>query len=263
MNKAFDMTGKVFIVTGSGKGIGKGIIRCFVKSGAKCVMNCNSNPAMAQDALKEIQAIGGEDCCILYQADVSDPKQAQAMCKAAYDKWGRIDGLVNNAALQKQWPMDKYPLSDIDLLIRVNLGGYLNMCQAVLPYLKETKGSITFISSVHGKRPTDFDAVYAFTKGGMHMLMRETAIEFAQYGIRVNMIMPSGVKIEFKSGNPQPFPKGSIQLPREYYTDYPTYPLGRVGLPDDDGWACVYLASEEAEHVSGACLRVDGCSMLK
>ena len=79
MKKPFDLTGKVYIVTGSGKGIGKGIVRCFVKSGAKCCINCNSNAAMAEETLKEIQAIGGEDCAFVYQADVSDPEQAKAI----------------------------------------------------------------------------------------------------------------------------------------------------------------------------------------
>lgn len=262
MNKAFDMTGKVFIVTGSGKGIGKGIVRCFVKSGAKCCINCNSNAAMAQEALKEIQAIGGPDCAFVYQADVSDFEQAKAMVEATYERYGRIDGLVNNAALQKQYPLDEYSLEDYDLLMHVNLGGYINMMRATLPYLKETRGSITCISSVHGKRPTHFDPVYAMTKGGMHMLMREAAIEFAKYGVRVNMVMPAGVKIEFKTGNPKPFTKPRFQAPREYFTKYSLYPLGRLGLPDDDGWACVYLASDEAEHITGTCLRADGGCVL-
>ena len=262
MKAPFDLSGKVYIVTGSGKGIGKGIVRCFVRAGAKCCINCNSNRTMAEETLKEIQAIGGEDCAFLYQADVSDYAQAEAMVKATYEHFGRIDGLVNNAALQKQWMLDEYPIEDYDLLMHVNLGGYINMMRAVLPYLKETRGSITCISSVHGKRPTDFDPVYSMTKGGMHMLMREAAIEFAKYGVRVNMIMPAGVKIEFKTGNPRPFQKPRLTPPREYYEKYPMYPLGRTGLPEDSGWACVYLASQEAEHISGACLRADGCSML-
>lgn len=262
MNKPFDLTGKVYIVTGSGKGIGKGIVRCFVKSGAKCCINCNSNAAMAQETLKEIQAIGGEDCAFVYQADVSDAAQAKAMVEETYKRYGRIDGLVNNAALQRQLPMDGYTLKDYDLLMHVNLGGYINMMQACLPYLKETKGTISFISSVHGKRPTHFDPVYSMTKGGMHMLMREAAIEFAQYGIRVNMVMPSGVKIEFKTGNPPAFTAPRFSTPPEYNQKYSLYRLGRIGLPDDSGWACVYLASEEAEHITGTCLRVDGGSML-
>ena len=260
--KQFDLTGKVYIVTGSGKGIGKGIVRCFVKSGAKCCINYNSNPAMAEETLKEIQAVGGPDCAFLFQADVSDAAQAEAMVKATVEKYGRLDGLVNNAALQKQQLFSEYEMKNYDLLMHVNLGGYINMMRACLPHLKETHGSITCISSVHGKRPTDFDCVYAMTKGGMHMLMREAAIEFAKFGVRVNMIQPAGVKIEFKTGNPAPWAPPRISLPMEFHKKYPAYPLGRSGLPDDSGWLCVYLASEEAEHVSGASIRSDGAAML-
>ena len=94
MKKPFDLTGKVYIVTGSGKGIGKGIVRCFVKSGAKCCINCNSNAAMAEETLKEIQAIGGEDCAFVYQADVSDPeahrRSGQQRCASEAVDAGRI-----------------------------------------------------------------------------------------------------------------------------------------------------------------------------
>ena len=104
------------------------------------------------------------------------------------------------------------------------------------------------------------------TKGGMHMLMREAAIEFAKYGVRVNMIMPAGVKIEFKSGNPASFkgPERKLDIDNKMlFEKYPTYALGRTGLPDDSGYLCVYLASQEAEHITGAAIRADGGSMLK
>ncbi len=262
----FDLTGKVAIITGSGKGIGKGIARCFVKAGAKVCLNCVSNRAMADETLKEMQALGGEDCAILVQADVTDYAQAEDMVKQTVAKWGKLDILVNNAALQKNMDFDEYPEEFFDLLINTNLGGYINMMQAALPYLKETKGCICMTSSVHGKRPTDFDPVYAFTKGGMHMLMREAAIEFANYGIRVNMIQPAGVQIEFKSGNPANFKRPEKDLGIDHkmlFTKYPTYALGRTGLPDDDGYLAVYLCSDEAEHITGASVRADGGSMLK
>lgn len=262
----FDLTGKVAIVTGSGKGIGKGIARCLIKAGAKVCLNCVSNRAIAEETLAEMKALGGEDCAILIQADVSDFAQADAMVKETVAHFGRLDILVNNAALQKNMDFDEYPEEFYDLLMHVNLGGYINMMRACLPYLKDTEGCITFISSVHGKRPTDFDPVYAMTKGGMHMLMREAAIEFAQYKVRVNMIMPAGVKIEFKSGNPSTFKPPQLHTNidgRKLWQQYPLYALGRGGLPDDSGYLCVYLASEEAEHITGASIRADGGSMLK
>lgn len=265
----FDLTGKVAIVTGSGKGIGKGIARCLVKAGAKVTLNCNANRAMAEDTLKEMIELGGEGCAILVQADVSDMAQAKAMVQETIDAFGRIDILVNNAALQKNLMFDDYTEEFYDTLMNVNLGGYINMMNACLPYLKETKGNIIFISSVHGKRATDFDVVYAMTKGGMHMLMREAAVEFSQYGIRVNMIMPAAVSIEFKTGMNEGYERLARQKKHESIDrktmnqKYPMYALGRVGLPDDDGFLCVYMASDEAAHLTGACVRLDGGSMLK
>lgn len=262
----FDLTGKIAIVTGSGKGIGKGIARCLIKAGAKVCLNCVSNRAIADETLQEMLALGGEDCAILVQADVSDYAQAEAMVKETVAKWGKVDILVNNAALQKNMDFSEYPEEFYDLLMDINLGGYINMMRACLPYLKETKGNIIFISSVHGKRPTDFDPVYGMTKGGMHMLMREAAVEFAQFGIRVNMIMPAGVQIEFKSGNPAKWKGEPVHKDvdrKTMFEKYPLYALGRTGLPDDSGYLICYMASDEAEHLTGASVRLDGGSMLK
>ncbi|MDR2513664.1 MAG: SDR family oxidoreductase, partial [Christensenellaceae bacterium] len=250
------------------KGIGAGIAKAFIEAGAKVVLNCNSNRAMADELLAKYHADYGEDSCILVQADVSEYAQAEGLIQAAVDQWGRLDILVNNAALQKNTPFDGYSEENYDLLMKVNLGGYTNMMRAALPELKKTKGNIILISSVHGKRATDFDPVYAMTKGGMHMLMREAAVEFAQYGVRVNMIQPAAVQIEFKTGVESG--KRATREPRHAYIDskmlnekYPLYALGRTGLPKDDAYACVYMASDEAEHLTGASLRVDGGSMLK
>jgi glucose 1-dehydrogenase len=270
----FDLSGKVAVVTGSGKGIGAGIAKAFIEAGAKVVLNCNSNRAMADELLAKYHEEYGEDSCILVQADVSDFAQAELLVKGAVDKWGRLDILVNNAALQKNRPFDGYSEENYDLLMNVNLGGYTNMMRAALPELKKTKGNIIMISSVHGKRATDFDPVYAMTKGGMHMLMREAAVEFAQYGIRVNMIQPGWVLIEFKTGTKPPTEdeiramqqkaQKHPHIDRKMLDEkYPLYALGRPGLPKDDAYACVYMASDEAEHLTGASLRLDGGAMLR
>jgi glucose 1-dehydrogenase len=263
----FDLSGKVAVVTGSGKGIGAGIAKAFIEAGAKVDLNCNSNRAMADELLAKYHADYGDDSCILVQADVSDFAQAEKLVKAAVDQWGRLDILVNNAALQKERDFDEYPEEFVDLLFNVNLGGYINMMRAALPELKKTKGNITFISSVHGKRATDFDPVYAMTKGGMHMLMREAAVEFAQYGIRVNMIMPGGVRIEFKTGVEARTAQKASRHPyidmRAYHEKYRSMSKIPMGLPKDSAYACVYMASDEAEHLSGAALRLDGGSMLR
>ena len=111
---------------------------------------------------------------------------------------------------------------------------------------------------MHGKRPTDFDAAYAVSKGGLKMLCREAAIEFAPYGITVNIIAPGGVAIEGKTGNPAWPAFRKVERARHISA----YPLGRVGLPSDSGELACYIASEKSEHLSGASIRLDGCAML-
>ena len=251
MKKPFDLTGKVYIVTGSGKGIGKGIVRCFVKSGAKCCINCNSNAAMAEETLKEIQAIGGEDCAFVYQADVSDPEQAKAMVKATYERFGRIDGLVNNAALQKQWMLGEYPLKDYDLLMHVNLGGYINMMQAVLPYLKETKGSVINFASGAGLFGNFGQCAYAAAKEGIRGLTRVAATEWGPDGINVNVVCPLAwtAQLEkFEQAYPDAF-KANVKMP----------PMGHYGdVEKEIGRVCVQLASPDFKYMSGETLTLEG-----
>ena len=119
-------------------------------------------------------------------------------------------------------------------------------------------GRIILISSVHGKRPNDFDAAYSVSKGGLKMLCREAAIEFAPYGITVNLIAPGGVKIEGKTGAPRTPLYRTVTRSRRLSQ----YPLGRIGLPSDSGELACYIASDKSDHLSGASIRLDGCAML-
>ncbi|MDL2280823.1 SDR family oxidoreductase [Selenomonadales bacterium OttesenSCG-928-I06] len=264
----FDLTGKVAIVTGSGKGVGKGIARCLVEAGAKVCLNYAFNSVTAKETLREILDFGGPDCAILVKADVSDLMQAQNMVAETINKWGKIDILVNNAALQRNKNFDEYTEEEFDLVFDVNIGGYLNMMQACISELKKTKGSIILISSIHSEYPGNFDPVYSMSKAGIQMLLREATVEFAQYGIRVNMIQPADVKIEFKSLiDNMPITKNQNNGTNFSYfknifskkeKSHSIYPLGREGLPVDSGYLCVFLASKEAAHLTGAVIRLDG-----
>lgn len=123
-------------------------------------------------------------------------------------------------------------------------------------------GRIINISSVHGKRPTDFDSVYAMTKGGIKMLTRESAIELAKYGITVNTIEPGAVYVGSKTGKPRPIVPPDKVTDEGHRRNLRKFPLGRVGLPADIGHLACFLASEEAEFITGAAVRADGGSML-
>jgi glucose 1-dehydrogenase len=264
MKEVFKLSliGKVALVTGAGTGIGKGIAIELAKKGVKVAVHYNSSDSGAKDTQKRIQELGGE--AILIQANVAHKQEIEAMADAVANHYGGIDILVNNAAMQLNLGLFQHTEQTYDQLMHVNLKGYWQCMQAVIPYMKiKNSGRIIFISSVHGKRPTDFDTVYAMTKGGIKMLCREAAIELAKYGITVNSIEPGAVDVgKFSSTRPQE-KTGEGEVPAanpNYFMK--KYPLGRIGKPADVGHLVCYIASEDSEYMTGASIRLDGGSML-
>lgn len=251
------LKGRTAVVTGGGKGVGAGISRTLSAEGVNVVINCNSNQEMAETLALQIRNDGGR--AIVYKTDVGDRAQVNAMMKTAVDVFGGLDIVVNNAAWQPNLDIDEYTGEFYDRIMNINLGGYFRCMQSAIPYLKRSKAPrIINISSIHGKRPTDFDIVYSMTKGGIKMLTREAAIELAEYKITVNAILPGGVMIEFKSGYTQPA-KGKY-IPRE--RQYDSLPLKRVAIPDDVGDLVVFLASDRSSYITGTSIRLDGAAVL-
>ena len=248
---------RVAIVTGSGKGVGAGIARVLCVAGIRCVINCNSNRTMAEKTLAEIREAGGE--AFIFQADVSDPEQVRAMIAAAAERYGRLDILVNNAAMQFNRFVDQYDSELIRRLWDINFGGYLRTIREALPYLRKSPlPRIVNIGSVHGKRPTCFDAGYAMTKGAVKMLTREAAIELLPDKIPVTCISLGGARIEFKTGEP-PF---CNTRPKE--VNNPNLRVrNRLVLPEEVGEAVRYLCSEAGEALTGSCIRIDCGQMLR
>ena len=248
---------RVALVTGSGKGVGAGIIRVLSRAGMKCVINCNTNRQMAEETLAAVRDAGGE--AFICQADVSDPAQAEAMVSEAVARYGRLDVLVNNAALQYNRFIDQYDEGTLSHLWDVNFGGYWRMIKAALPYLRKSPlPRIINIGSVHGKRPTCFDAGYAMTKGGIKMLSREAALELQPEGIPVVCISLGGCKIEFKTGKPD----FCNRRPAETINQAIRSP-DRLVLPEEVGEAVRFLCSEAGAALTGDCIRIDCGQMLK
>jgi glucose 1-dehydrogenase len=242
------LTGKIALVTGAGTGIGKGTAIELAKRGAKVAVSYNASDEGAKHTARRIAEVGGES--LLVKANVASKQEIDSMAKAVADYFGGIDILVNNAALQLNYNMD-HSDEDYDRMMNINLKGYWQCIQAVVPYMKVSMwGRIINIASVHSKRPTDFDTVYAMTKGAIKMLGRESAIELAQYGITVNTIEPGAVDVG---------KQGKQERTRSLRKKFP---MGRVGLPADVGSLVCYLASEETEFLNGVAIRLDGASML-
>ncbi|GMK39147.1 beta-ketoacyl-ACP reductase [Paenibacillus sp. CCS19] len=242
------LIGKSALVTGAGTGIGKGIAIELAGRGAKVAVHYNSSDEGARDTQQRIEEFGGQ--CMIVQADVADREQIIRMVDATVAQLGGIDILVNNAALQLNIQWFEYTEEQYDRVMNINLKGYWQCMQAVIPYMKErNSGRIINISSVHGKRPTDFDVVYCMSKGGIKMLGRESAIELARYGITVNTIAPGAVDVgKFKTSHREP--------------NRLKFPLGRVGLPSDVASLACYIASDETSFMTGSTIRLDGAGML-
>lgn len=243
--------GKVALVTGGGKVVGSGIARTLARHGAKVGINYHGSEEAAIQTLRRITEDGGEG--ILLKGDVSRRQDVEAMMHMLADTYGGIDILVNNAALQKNLWLMEYREENYDLLMQTNLKGYFICMQSALPFLKMGgEGRIINVSSIHAKRPTNFDPVYSMTKGGIKMLTREAAIEFAQYGITVNAIELGAIKIGDKSGNPREIRSKPNPAPfRKYLT-------GRYGTPEEVGELAAYLAGTESAFMTGSSIRFDG-----
>lgn len=243
------------LVTGGGKGVGAGVVKVLASRGIRCCINCNTNPAMARDTLRAVEEAGGEG--FVFRADVADPAQLSAMVNAVIDRWGRLDILVNNAAMQPNLYIDEYDAQTLRRIWDINIGGYFHAVRACLPYLRQSeRGRIVNISSVHGKRPTCFDAGYAMTKGAIRMFTRELALELFEENITVNAIDLGGCRIEFKTG------RAPIRAHAPVECRNPAMKKARLVTPADVGDLVYYLCSPGASAITGDGIRLDNGLVL-
>ena len=241
---------RVALVTGGGKGVGAGVVRVLAGHGVRCCINCNTNAAMAEETRRAVEAAGGE--AFVWQADVTDLQQIDGMVRAVLDRWGRLDILVNNAAMQPNRYIDEYDYETLRRIWEINIGGYFHAARACLPALRDSDcGRIVNISSIHGKRPTCFDAGYAMTKGAIRMFTRELALELYADGITVNAVDLGGCKIEFKTG------RAPIRSNNPLECWNPDMRYWRMVTPEDVGALVWHLCSPEASAITGDGIRLD------
>ena len=250
---------KAAVVTGGNKGVGRGIVYSLVEAGVKVCICYNSSEDFAFETLEKANQIA-EGSAFLYKCDVSVRDNVKAMTAETVRRFGGIDILVNNAAMQPNFPVGKYDMDIFRKIWDINIGGYFLCLQECLPYLKQSEcPRVINISSIHAKRPSVFDAGYAMTKNAIKMFTREAAIELARYKITVNYITLGACRIERKSGDFGG--KFSAHTPDKARTKT-TFPLGRIPVPKDVGGLIVYLSGEESEIITGTGIRIDGGSVL-
>jgi len=247
-----DLTGKVAIITGARRGIGRGIALSMAEAGAKVVVT-DIDEKECESVVKEVEKLGGEG--LAKKVDVTNKKEIEIAVKETIDKFGRLDILVNNAGIC--WPLK--PLTELtesewDKIVDINLKGYFLCAQVVLPEMKKQKwGRIINIASVaSGGQGFGSPNIshYVATKGGVIGLTESWAVEFAHLGINVNAICPGIIETPMVD----PF-LSDIKVKEGFLV---RVPKKRLGQPKDIGSASVFLASEEADYITGASLIVDG-----
>ena len=239
---------KVVLVTGAGRGIGRGIALEFARQGYDVVIHHRRTPEGAEQLAREIQALGRK--AEILAGDPSDVNVPVRIIDEAFEKMGRLDVLVNNAGITIFKPFLEMDLEQLELCYKVDFRAAFLCAQRVAQLMVETgtRGSIINITSVHQERTNDRDTVYGPMKAALARATESMAYELAPYGIRVNAVAP-GMTLNRE-------PEGR----RKAYvaTVQQSIPLRRAGRVEDVAKAVVWLASDEADYVTGITLRVDG-----
>jgi glucose 1-dehydrogenase len=240
----------VALITGSSKGIGRGIAERFAREGADVVINYNSDPKGAEEAVREAEKHGVRAVAI--QADLSTVAGVRALVAQAIAHMGRIDILVNNAGVEKHAPFWDVTEADYDKVLNVNLKGVFFTTQAFVEHLRreQRSGRVVNISSVHEELPFPNFAAYCASKGGLKMLTRNLAVELGPLEITINSIAPGAIAT--------PINTALLDDPAKLRSLTEQIPLGRLGRPEDVAGLAVFLASDEARYVTGATYVVDG-----
>lgn len=247
----FSLAGKVAIVTGSGRGLGKTIARGLAGAGAS-VVTCSRTVDEAEQTAQEIVKAGGEAAAT--RVDTADRASVEALMDFCVDRFGRIDVLVNNAGIDAIQPAEQYSEADWDRVVDINLKGYFNCAQLAGRRMLEqgTGGSIVNNSSIASEIGVHGLLAYSAAKGGVNQLTRVLAVEWAQRGVRVNAIGPAYFE-NIMEGAGDEHGRGEKQKQIETFT-----PMARRGLPEEIIGPVIMLASDAASYVTGAVLFVDG-----
>jgi len=239
--------GKIAVVTGASKGIGRACALRLAKDGMTVVVNYSHSDDEAAKAVEEIKAAGGD--AVAYKADVSDLNQVKEMFKFVSDTYGRVDVLVNNAGIVRDEYLLMLTQENLDKCLDLNIKGYFYCAQqAALKMFSQKSGVIVNMSSVSSKMALAGQSVYSATKGAVNSMTQTMAKELARKKIRVNAVCPGFVKTEMVDQLPE-------DKKKEYLKDVP---LGRFADVDEVAGLVSFLCSDDASYITGQAIVLDG-----
>jgi NAD(P)-dependent dehydrogenase (short-subunit alcohol dehydrogenase family) len=244
---SFDLDGKVALVTGGSRGLGREMVLAFARHGADVVI-ASRKAAACEEVAKLVQAETGREA-LAVGCHVGVWSDCDRLAEAAYARFGRVDVLVNNAGMSPLYPSLVEVTEELyDKVLAVNLKGPFRLASVVGTRMTAgAGGSILFVSSVAAAQPTPIEAPYGAAKAGLHNLTRSLARAFAPK-VRVNCLMPGAFMTDISKA----WPEAAV---RALAT---SVPLGRGGEPDEIVGAALYLASDASRYTTGAILKVDG-----
>lgn len=248
----FDFNNRVVLITGGSRGIGAEAAKLFARLGAEVAINYHSNKASAESVAAEIEKHGHR--CFIIKADLGNRADCESLVHATVTNLGRIDVLVNNAAIWTEAAIEDMSDEILDRTIDINVKGCFYTTAAAVPYMKKQNwGNIIFISSTAGQRGEAWHSHYAASKGALISLTKSLAPELAAFNIRVNCVAPGWVDTDMSHD--------ALRSP-----DGPKYvsliPLGRAARPEELAGPIVFLASEWASFITGEVLNVNGGAVL-
>ena len=243
----FDLAGKIAVVTGGSRGIGRATSIALAEAGAFVLVNYRSNEEAAKQTLSLIEEAGGQAELVCF--DVADPDSVDRGLKAAIERHGGIDILVNNAGISIDQLLLRVSPKDLDLTWATNVNGPIYCAKACIrPMMKKRWGRVINLSSVVAESGNPGQAVYSSSKAALLGLTRTLAREYASRGITVNAVAPGFIETDMTADLSDAGKQGIIDQT----------PLGRIGRPEEVAAAVVFLASEEASYITGQVVRVNG-----
>ncbi len=247
MPDTLSLENRIALVTGAGRGIGRAIALELSRRGASVVLNYNKSAEAAESLSAEIQAVGGK--AAIFQADVSNFKQAQDLVKFAIDTFGDLHILVNNAGITRDMLIMMMSEEDWDAVINTNLKSTFNCSKAAVKHMMRKRyGRIINIASVAGQMGNPGQTNYSSSKAGQIGFTKSLAREIASRNITVNAIAPGFVDTEILDAMSPETLEAMLKM----------VPLGRKGKPEEIAFATAFLASDQAAYITGQVLGVDG-----
>lgn len=244
------LTGKNALVTGSNQGIGQAIALRLAEEGADLIIDYVTHPETAEETVQMIRKLGRR--AVAVQGDISKVVDTQRMIAESVEALGGLDILVNNAGVERHASFWEVTEADYDLVLDINLKGAFFTTQAFVRHRMEVKqpGKVINLSSVHEDLPFPHFTSYCASKGGMKMVMRNLSIELAPYGITINNIAPGAIETPINTALLHDAAKLKALLEN--------IPLARLGKTSDVAGVAAFLASADADYITGTTIVVDG-----